>query len=103
VTVHHERRMKREKPTRCNQSGVYYQTSISTCFGHQYAHHQENKTLYYRIWCSGLVLAVVVWSCVVNCVHCVKVTVGCSCVELRRELCALCEGYCWLWLCGPAS
>jgi len=41
-----------------------------TCFGHQHAHHQENKTVYYRIWCSALVvLAVVVWSCVVSCVH----------------------------------
>jgi len=62
--------VKRDKPTRCNQSDVYYQTSISACFGHHYAHHQENKTVYYRIWCSVLVvLAVVVWSCVVSCVH----------------------------------
>jgi len=36
-------------------------------------------------------------------VHCVKVTVRCGCVELGRELCALCEGYCWLWLCGAGS
>jgi len=46
---------------------------------HHYAHHQENKTEYYCIWCSALVvLAVVVWSCVVSCVHCVhcvKVTI----------------------------
>jgi len=27
-------RVMREKPMRCNQSDVYYQTSISTCFGH---------------------------------------------------------------------
>jgi len=54
----------------------YYQTSISTCFGHHYAHHQENKTVHYCIWCSALVvLAVVVWSWVISCVHCVKVTV----------------------------
>jgi len=53
--------------------------------------------------CSALiVLAVVVWSCVVSCVQCVKVTVGCGCVELRCELGAVCEGYCWLWLCGAA-
>ena len=26
MTVHHERRVKREKPTRCNESDVYYQT-----------------------------------------------------------------------------
>jgi len=67
VTVHHER--KEREPTRCNQSDVYYQTSISTCFGHHYAHHQ-NKTVYYCIWCSALVvLAVIVWSCVVSCVQ----------------------------------
>jgi len=34
--------------------------------------------VYYRIWCSALVVLAVV---------------GCGCVELRRELCALCEGY----------
>jgi len=49
---------------------VYYQTFISTCFGHHYAHHQENKTVYYCIWCSALVvLTVVVWSWFVSCVH----------------------------------
>jgi len=32
--------------------------------------------VYYCIWCSALVvLAVVVWSWVISCVHCVKVTV----------------------------
>ena len=63
-------RVKREKPTRCNQSDVYYQT-ISTCFGHHYAHHQENKTVHCRIWCSALVvMAVVVWSWDASCVHC---------------------------------
>ena len=36
--------------------------------GINYAHHQENKTVYYCIWCSALV----VWSWVVSCVHCVK-------------------------------
>jgi len=68
--------VERDKPTRSNESDVYYQTSISTCFGHHYAHHQENKTVYYCIWCSALVvLVMVVWSWVVRCVHCVKVTV----------------------------
>jgi len=47
--------------------------SISTCFGHHYAHHQENKTVSYSVRCSvwvcGLWLAVVLWSCVVSCVH----------------------------------
>ena len=27
--------------------------SISTFFGHHYAHHQEIKTVYYCIWCSA--------------------------------------------------
>jgi len=35
--------------------------------------------MYYYIWCSALVvLAVVVWSWDVSCVHCVKVTVASS-------------------------
>ena len=44
---------------------------ISTCFGHHYAHHQENKSVHCRIWCSALVvMAVVVWSWDASCVHC---------------------------------
>ena len=65
-----ERRVKRDEPTGCNWSDVYYQTSISTCFGQRYAHHQEIKTVCYCIWCSAMVvLAVVVCSWVVSCVH----------------------------------
>jgi len=42
---------------------IYLLQSHSTCFGHHYAHHQENKTVYYRVWCSALVvLDVVMWS-----------------------------------------
>jgi len=42
--------------------------TITTCFGHHYAHHQENNTVYYCTWCSALVvLAVVVWSWVAVC------------------------------------
>ena len=75
MTVHHECRVKREKSARCNQSDVYYQTSISTCFGHHYAHHQENKTVYCSMWCSVLVvLNVVVWSWDAGCVHCAQCT-----------------------------
>jgi len=47
--------------------------SISTCFGHHYAHHQENKTVSYCMRCSAWVcrlwLGVVLWSYVVCCVH----------------------------------
>jgi len=35
----HNSKVKRDKPTRCNCSDVYYQTSISTCFRHHYAHY----------------------------------------------------------------
>ena len=39
-------------------------------------HLRENKTVYYHIWCSALVvLAVVVWSWDASCARCVKVTV----------------------------
>ena len=72
-----ERETNEMQPIRCLL--FYYQTSISTCFGHHYAHHRENKTVYYCIWCSALV---------------VLVEVGCGCVELGRQLCALYEGYC---------
>jgi len=35
--------------------------NFSTCFGHHYAHIQENKT-YYCTWCAALVLLDVVGS-----------------------------------------
>ena len=39
--------------------------------GHNYAHHQVNKSVQCRIWCSAQVmLAVVVWSWEASCVHC---------------------------------
>ena len=46
-------------------------TFISTCFWHHYAFHQENKTVHCLIWCSALVvIVVVVWSWDASCVHC---------------------------------
>jgi len=36
--------------------------NFSTCFGHHYAHHQENKTVCYCMWCAALVLLDVVGS-----------------------------------------
>jgi len=44
--------------------------------------------VHYCVWCSALVvLAVVVWSCVVSCVHCVKVTVlFCSVSSVSNSL-----------------
>ena len=70
--MHHERKVKRDT-NKMQLIRCLFQLSISTCLGHHYAHIQENKTVYYRIWCSALVvLAVVVWSCV----HRVKDVVG---------------------------
>jgi len=73
MTVHHERNVKRETlKMQLNRS--LFQLSISTCFGHHYTHLQVNKTVYYCIWCSSLVvLAFVVWSWDASCVHCVNV------------------------------
>jgi len=61
-------------PTRCNYSDVYCKlqillsTTVSTCFGHHYAHHQENKD---RVLLH-MVFALVVLD-----------VVGCSCGALR--------------------
>jgi len=38
-------------------------TSVSTCFGHHYAHFQENKDLCYCMRCAAMVLLDVVGSC----------------------------------------
>jgi len=62
VTVHHERKVKRET-NKMQLIWSLFQLSISTCFGHHFAHLQENKTVCYCIRCSALiVLDVVVWS-----------------------------------------
>ena len=47
--------VKREKTNKMQQSDVYYQTSVSTCFGHHYAHIQENKdrVLLHVVCCTG--------------------------------------------------
>ena len=55
MTVHCEQNMKRED----QQDAVIrclLLTSVSTCFGHHYAHLQENKGTGYCIWCIVLVL-----------------------------------------------
>jgi len=41
--------------------------ACSTCFGHNYAHHQELENIIqvvaaYGIWCFGFQVVVVVWS-----------------------------------------
>jgi hypothetical protein len=37
--------MNGKEPTRCNTYRVYSLYFNSTCFGHQYAHHQEYSTV----------------------------------------------------------
>jgi len=73
--MYKEYKVKRENQQDATNSMFIIKLSISTCFGHHYAHHQENKTVYYCMRCSAWVcrlwLAVVLWSCVVSCVHCV--------------------------------
>jgi len=72
-------RVKSENQQDATNSMFIIKLSISTCFGHHYAHHRENKTVSCCMRCSAWVcrlwFAVVLWSCVVSCVHCVKVTV----------------------------
>jgi len=71
--------LKRENQQDATNSMFIIKLSISTCFGHHYAHHQDNKTVSYCVRCSAwlcrLWLAVVLWSCVVSFVHCVTVPV----------------------------
>ena len=49
-------------------------TYVSTCFGHHYAHLQENKepvTVFgVLFWFCWMWLVAVVWRCVVGCEHC---------------------------------
>ena len=51
VTVHHEQSVKREYQQDATiqmfivNFRYFLSTTVSTCFGHHYAHHQENKDL----------------------------------------------------------
>ena len=53
------------------QLDVYYQTYVSTCFGHHYAHLQENKdrvtAFGVLFWFCWMWLEVVVGRCLVGC------------------------------------
>ena len=37
-----------------NMQQMFIFNNISTCFGHHYAHLQENKT-YYCMWCAAVI------------------------------------------------
>ena len=72
MTVHHEQSMKREdqqdSTIRC-----LLLTSVSTCFGHHYAHLQENKdpvtAFGVLFWFCWMWLVVVDGRCLAGCVH----------------------------------
>ena len=55
MTVHREQSVKREKTNKMQQSDVLLSTFVSTCFGHHYAHLQENKdrVLLHVVYCAG--------------------------------------------------
>ena len=66
--MHREHKVKRENHQDATNSMFIIKISISTCFGHHYTHHQENKTVCYCMRCSAWVcrlwVAVVLWSCI---------------------------------------
>ena len=70
VTVHREQNVKREDQQDATIRCLLL-TSISTCFGHHYAHLQESKepdTAYgVLFWFCWMWLVAVVESCVVGC------------------------------------
>jgi len=74
-------------------------TSVSTCFGHHYAHLQENKGPSYGIWCVVLVLLDVVGSgcgvlrCRMRVVLVLLDVVGSGCGALRCRMRALLDVY----------
>ena len=52
--VNCEERERERKPTRCNNQ-MFIINTVSTCFGHNYAHLQENKdrVLLHAVCCAG--------------------------------------------------
>ena len=73
MTMHREQSMKRE-----NQKDATIRclllTSVSTCFGHNYAHLQENKVpvtaFGVLFWFCWMWLVAVVGRCLVGCEQC---------------------------------
>ena len=56
MTVHREHKVKRGNQQDTTNSMFIIKLSVSTCFGHHYAHHQENKTvvLLHAVFCLGV-------------------------------------------------
>ena len=55
MTVHREQSVKKEKNQQDVTIRCLLSTSASTCFGHHYAHLQENKdrVLLHMVYCAG--------------------------------------------------
>ena len=72
MTVHREQNMRREDQQDATIRCLLL-TSVSTCFGHHYAHLQENKgpvTVFgVLFWFYWMWLVVVVDRCLVGCEH----------------------------------
>jgi len=77
VTLHREQSVKREKNQQDATIRCLLSTSVSTCFGHHYAHLQENKdhVSAYGVlhWFCWMWLVAVVGRCVVGCEQCAKI------------------------------
>ena len=82
--VWRERKNKKDLIIRCLLS-----TTVSTCFGHHYAHLQENKdrvtAFDVLFWFCWMWLVAVVGRCVVGCEQCLDV-VGSGCGALRCRM-----------------
>ena len=72
MTVHREQNMKREDQQDATIRCLLL-TSVSTCFGHHYAHLQENKGLVTAFgvlfWFCWIWLVAVVGRCLAGCEH----------------------------------
>ena len=62
MTVHREQSMKKDKNQQDATIRCLLLTSVSTCFGHHYAHLQENKGPVTCVLCIVVVLLDVVGS-----------------------------------------
>ena len=74
MTVHREQSVKKEKNQQDATIRCLLLTSVSTRFGHHYAHLQENKdrvtAFGVLLWFCWMWLVAVVECCVVGCEHC---------------------------------
>ena len=85
MTVHREQNLKKEDQQDATIRCLLL-TSVSTCFGHHYAHLQENKGLItaFRVsfWFCWMWLVAVVGPCLAGCDHYERF---CSPVEQKRS------------------